>query len=77
MVSFPGFSALFFSAVLIVQVTASRAGRSTQGGPGKGILVQHCGPSGPGGYTNSRTSEEMSLFGSAGGEGKGEDCDGK
>ena len=75
MVFLPGFSALFFFAVLVVQVATCRTGRRAQCGTGKGILVENGGTSRTGGYANGRASKEMLFLGMAGREGKGEGCD--
>ena len=77
MVFFPGFGALFLFAVFVVQVAASRTGRSTQRGTGKGILVEDGGTSGTGGRANGRTSKEMLFLGMAGRKAKGDGGDGE
>ena len=77
MALFPRLFALFLSAVLIVQIAASRTGHAAQSGTGKGTLIEDEGASRTGGHADSRARGEMLFLGSAGGEGKGKDCYGE
>lgn len=76
-VLFPVLLTLFLFAVFVVQVAASRAGNASEGGPGKGILIENDGTNGTGGSADGRTGGDMLLLGAAGGEGKGKDCYGE
>ena len=73
MALFPRLFALFLSAVLIVQIAASRTGHAAQSGTGKGTLIEDEGASGTGGHADGRTGGEMFFLGAAGGERKGKD----
>ena len=72
-VLFPMFGALFIFAVLVVQVAASSAGNTAEGGSGEGILIEDDSSGDTGGRADGRTGGEMLFLGAAGGEGKGKD----
>ena len=72
-VLFPVLLTLFLFAVLVVQVAASCSGNASEGGSGKGILIEDDSSGDTGGSADGRTGGEMLFLGAAGGEGKGKD----
>jgi hypothetical protein len=72
-VLFPALFTLFLFAVFVVQVAASSAGNASEGGSGKGILIEDDSSGDTGGRADGRTGGEMLFLGAAGGKRKGKD----